>query len=252
MERSTNPLNTGRNGAWKAWAERARHVVPVLAVAGLAACATRNPLEPAKAAERVPGMDDAAQVRTMGARVVVQVDNWDGSDTILDDVTPVWVEVINDTGRPLVVDYDNFSLVAPDGTHYAALAPIETQGSASVPAAYLTADAGYGAPYGVYDPFMLGTDYGWGYYPGPALAYDYDYPYYYGDWVRVPLPTPDMIAKALPEGILEPGGISAGFVYFERVDDDDKAVEFAYALVDAETGNTLDVATIPFEVKDIL
>src|SRR5690606_26074642 len=138
----------------------------VLVAAGLAACATRNPLEPAEDAERVPGLDDAAQARTMGARIVAQVDNWDGSKTILDDVTPVWVEIINDTGRRLAVDYDDFRLIAPDGTQYAALRFSEMRGSASVPAAYLTVGQEFEDYQGVYDPFMPGTDYGWGYYPG--------------------------------------------------------------------------------------
>jgi hypothetical protein len=62
-----------------------------------------------------------------------------------------------------------------------------------------------------------------GYYSGvPAYSGEFllDVPYHesydsYWDG-RAILPTPDMIARALPEGVLNPGGRLDGYVYFQK------------------------------------
>jgi hypothetical protein len=63
------------------------------------------------------------------------------------------------------------------------------------------------------------------------------------------LPTADMIHKALPEGVLEPGGKVTGFLYFEDVktDKNDKAT-FTTDLVNAATGEPVASIRIPIEI----
>jgi hypothetical protein len=56
-----------------------------------------------------------------------------------------------------------------------------------------------------------------------------------------------MIVKALPEGVLEPGGRVTGFVYFEEVEDVPR-VRFVAQLVNASTGARFGTLTIPFVV----
>ncbi len=59
-----------------------------------------------------------------------------------------------------------------------------------------------------------------------------------------------MISMAMPEGVLEPGGSIAGFLYFEDVEDTDiQQVDFTVALVDADTEEGIGTARIPFVVQ---
>src|SRR5690606_18914943 len=86
-----------------------------------------------------------------------------------------------------------------------------------------------------------------GYYPSVIDYYDR----YYPQFLRIPLPTGDMIQKALPEGVLMPGGTLTGFLYFENVDGDVPSVDFTAELVEATNGDgdPIGVIRIPFVTK---
>jgi hypothetical protein len=56
-----------------------------------------------------------------------------------------------------------------------------------------------------------------------------------------------MVAKALPEGVLRPGGRIEGFLYFDEGFDSERAT-FQLDLVDAETSRQLGMAAIPLEI----
>ena len=62
-----------------------------------------------------------------------------------------------------------------------------------------------------------------------------------------------MVQKALPEGVLEPGGRMAGVLYFENVDigdvnGDDDMGRFSMDLVDASTTRAIGTISIPLEI----
>jgi hypothetical protein len=88
--------------------------------------------------------------------------------------------------------------------------------------------AGIGVPFG--DPFW------------------YD-DYYYPVTVNIPLPTPDMIAKALPERALQPAERTEGFLYFDRVDRKARMANFIATLADAASGAPVTTIEIPFIVR---
>lgn len=56
------------------------------------------------------------------------------------------------------------------------------------------------------------------------------------------------LARALPEGVIEPGGKVSGFVYFPGVGADVKRVRLRADLVNAQTGETLVPLALPFVV----
>jgi hypothetical protein len=88
--------------------------------------------------------------------------------------------------------------------------------------------------------------------PTYAGEFPYDpiyYNTYYPRYRHVELPTPDMLARSLPEGVLEPGGRMAGYLYFEPVPEDAEAVRFEVQLVDAKTGQPFGAIAIPFRVE---
>jgi hypothetical protein len=64
-----------------------------------------------------------------------------------------------------------------------------------------------------------------------------------------PLPTQDMVKRALPEGRLENGGTIAGFLYFQGVADRERQVILQAQLMDANTGEGLGELSIPFYVR---
>jgi hypothetical protein len=63
------------------------------------------------------------------------------------------------------------------------------------------------------------------------------------------LPSREMLALALPEGVLEPGQRVAGFVYFERVPRDVSVVRLTAPLVDARSGESLGVVGLPLRLR---
>jgi hypothetical protein len=89
------------------------------------------------------------------------------------------------------------------------------------------------------------------YYPwSPAFAGSFVSDRWYYDryrpvFRRVELPTGDMVPKALPEGVVDPGGRASGFLYFEEVGDVERA-DFIARLVDASTGARLGSVSIAF------
>ena len=58
-----------------------------------------------------------------------------------------------------------------------------------------------------------------------------------------------MIAEALPEGVLEPGGHVDGFVYFQGVMRREDRVRFDLKLIDGNSNEQLGEAVVPLVVK---
>jgi hypothetical protein len=211
-------------------------------------CAMGPELTPAPAANRVAGLEDAAIGEVAGVRTVVRADAWTGVPAALPELTPLQTSIENHSGRPLRIQYRQFALVALSGRRYAALPPYKIEGTAVTSGPIMAPAFPYRefsfAPY--YNPTPLELP-GW---PGP-FPYDPDYgTRYYGLW-RAPLPTEDMLEKALPEGVLKAGGyLQAGFLYFEEVDEGLSRLDFTFDLVDATNGERFGTIRIPFSVRE--
>lgn len=213
-------------------------------VALLAGCA-KPQLVPAPEAVRAPDAPGTAAVGTAaGARVVVSADAWDGVPEDLQTVTPIFVKIENGTDVPLRLRYSELVLVSDMGPTFAAVPPFDVEGKEIVqapPPPYPYAGF-HVAPH--LDPF----------YPhlrpfGGRFVYDpFYYDRYYPQLQQVDLPTPDMIRKALPEGVLNAGGRVSGFVYFERVRGGVERVDFLMELVNAKTEQPFAQVRVPFRV----
>lgn len=212
----------------------------VCAALACAACSNGDRLVPlVREPSDVPA--GASVTRSAGVRMVAAPNAWDGPESILDDVMPVWIQVTNETGRTLAVSHHDFRLVAPDGSVYAAMHPGAFEGRTEVPLATLAR-----GPDGTLE--LPGVQYAWGYYPGPRVAYEYAY--VYDETVEVSLPTPGMLERALRPGPLPDGRVKAGFVYFDRIDFDGEPVHLTYTLTDPATGLAFDTVEIPFDTDD--
>ena len=156
------------------------------------------------------------------------------------------VEILNQSSRPLRIGYEAFWFTSQTGGSYAALPPYSIQEEIVRPVPS-------GQPYYPYRSFG-GAPYLRGYYPmlgiysGPFAFSDGYYGTYLPVWSgyrRIELPTEDMLERALPEGVVEPGGRVGGFLYFQRIKG---AGPFTFNadLIDARSGERFGGIVIPF------
>lgn len=212
----------------------------------VAGCAVGPELTPAPGANQVVGREDTAVAEVAGVRTVVQPDAWSGVPAVLPELTPLQISIENHSGRPLRIQYQQFALVTRSGLRYAALPPYQLEGTASGSGPIMAPGFPYRdfsfAPY--YTPMPLELP-GW---PGP-FPYDPAYAHrYYSLW-RAPLPTEDMLEKALLEGVLAEGGyLRSGFLYFEDIDEEVPQVDFTFELVDAASGEHFGTIRTPLVV----
>lgn len=216
-----------------------------LALAGAALLACAGTLEPAPESRRVPGLARAAVADAAGVEIIAVAEAWRGHPPDLDTlVTPLLVTITNESARSLELRYEHFALVTPAGVQFAALPPFVVSGIAYAPVDFVYPPMGFGlAPY--LSPWYPGLSVWGGSFPYRA---DY-YGSFYTAFERVPLPTGDMIQKALPEGVLSPGGRITGFLYFEPLADV-RHINLVAALVDPTADERFGEIDIPFVYDD--
>lgn len=234
---------------------RVRALLPWLAAGVLAAgCVTPTTLRPPATAPTTRTGQPLAEGE--GVRLVASGDAWRGNPRYLENVvTPVEVRLENQSGRPLRIAYEDFTLVGGSRFEYAALTLFELreEGESAVGGSGLDGReprvrAWVGSPlrWGMSGRGWNAWGPGW-YGPG---WYD---PFFGGGWYArpapQPLPTEDMVRRALPRGTLPPGGTLTGFLYFQNVGEREGQVTLQARLVDARTGETFGTLSIPFDVR---
>ncbi len=188
----------------------------------------------------VPGEKLGAQAASGAVQVSVSGERWKGNPSDLGAlVTPMRVTIANRGREPLRVAYRDFALISATGFRTTAMSPFAIQRAGTVAV----------EPYYPWTGFYVAPT--WSpYYPGFApWAGGWDYGGYGVVQVRQPLPTQDMLAKALPEGVIEPGGVVSGYVYFHRVGPDVGALQFHATFASAENRQKVAELSVPFEVK---
>ncbi|EPX59751.1 hypothetical protein D187_002495 [Cystobacter fuscus DSM 2262] len=227
---------------------RMRAFRPVLATALLAAgCVSTTTLQPLASTPTTPAGTPLDQEH--GVRLVANGAAWKGYPSHLGRiVTPVEVRLENQSGRPLRIAPEDFTLVGTSRFEYAALTlPELSQENVSGVGGSGQAGEGVAEPIFVGRP-PLWPGFGWG-LGGFDPIYDPFYgPYAYG-YAPEPLPTEDMVKAALPQGTLQPGGAVTGFLYFQNVSEREGQVTLRARLVDARTGEQFGTLDIPFEVR---
>jgi hypothetical protein len=212
----------------------------------LAACT--HSFQAASPVQSVPGSPHIARAAAKGLTMTAEVDNWQGDPSGLNSVlTPVKVSLNNEGDHPVSLRYKNFELSDPQGVRTTAIPPFQISGStdpALVPIAPMfTYRSFYPYPYfSFYGPgFGYWVD-NWGW---DGAWYNSSYRY----WGGRDLPTADMVRKAIPEGVLNPGGEVSGFLYFQRVSPEANTLDLQATLVDAMTHDQLAELRLPFVRK---
>lgn len=224
----------------------------------LLGCATAM-LAPATDARRVPGLASGADAEVSGVRIIAEVDAWPGDRRILGQVQPIRITIENHGTAPVRIRYDDFVLATAKGKRYPALPPVRVEGELFSP----TLAMGLGPvvrPGFTYRGFYL-APYFAPMYPGiPVYSRAYlfyepgYYAFWYADFMRAVRPSMEVLAMAIPEGVVEHDGRVSGFLYFRTVDPDAASVTFRARIVsihdDGTTlgGTVLGEAVIPFIV----
>jgi hypothetical protein len=213
------------------------------AAALVAAGCGHGRMRPAETAHVVPGAPTYAALEVDGVRIAAGGDEWAGSPKDLGErLTPVKVRIVNHSGKPLRVLYEDFELAGARGRKYRPLPVVPIDHDARDPVRPT-----FGA-----DKFFVGPRYHDIYPSLPAwerqLPRDESfYQRQYGRW-SAELPTREMKRMALPEGVLADGGQITGFVYFEDATRRESRVTFRADLAGDDDGQTVAAIEIPFEI----
>jgi hypothetical protein len=209
-------------------------ILRALAAAALAA-ATPAALAAPRSLAPAPGAAAAHGVAGVQVELDPKAWRWGEVDHAL---APVRVTVRNRGDRPLLVRYGHFALRSAWGDQLAPLPPYET---ADEPEAVRLDRAGTERfRYAPWSPRRYGAP-----VAGASDRVNFelrqeDLPAYG--------PNDQVVSRALPEGILEPGGTVTGFLYFpdQRRGTD---LTFVADVVDASTGRLRGTVAIPLTVR---
>jgi len=202
-------------------------------------------LSPAPAATRVSGTGEGAMATVASVQVIARSKAWHWEPADLDNkVTPMLVELQNNSAKPVIIRYNHISLMDDAGNHFAVMPPYDIDGTLAE--SYTVRNPYYGFSRFSVAPYLSRWYPRFSRYDG-EFAYDPAYyrPYY-TRYVNVALPTPDMVQRALPEGVISPGGHAEGFVYFDAFHRGAKMLTLDVDIVDAVSGAVLGTARIPF------
>ncbi|HSS40587.1 MAG TPA: hypothetical protein VLT58_17610, partial [Polyangia bacterium] len=199
---------------------------------------------PAASAHVLPDAPSAAAAEDSGIRVSAEANDWSGAPEDLPErLTPIKVRIINRSGGPVQILYQQFALVGGHGRRYQPLPPAAVD-DPSAPAVHpvYAASNFFVAPrlHGVYpslDPWSA-----------PLQRDESFYARQYRRWDDG-LPSRPMRRMALPEGVLADRGEISGFLYFENATRKEKRVTFHADMDQPQGGDEIAEIEIPFVVR---
>lgn len=202
-------------------------------------------LLPAKSAQAIPDVPGAAAAEDRGVRVAAEANDWTAAPADLPErLTPIKVRLVNHSGGPIEVLYQDFALVGARGRRYAPLPPAPMGPGAAAPPVHpvYSSENFFVAPrlHDVYPSLEP--------WSAPLARDDDFYPRQLQRW-QPDLPTRPMRRMALPEGVLENGGEISGFLYFENATRKEKRVTFRAEIDQPPQGDQLTELEIPFVVR---
>lgn len=177
---------------------------------------------------------------------------WIGDPGITADVTPIRVNIHNNSNAPISLRYGQFWIVSADGHVFSAIPPFQVNGKVN--------KYELGIDYGIIEPEFYYSDFYVAPYYAPLYSHIgvyynyvyYNWPYYghyiYWDSAGMNLPTETMKAHALPEGIIKAGGSVKGYIYFEDINQNKvKSAVFHFNLDNPQEGYVWGEISIPLK-----
>jgi hypothetical protein len=218
-------------------------IAAILAFVGASGCGS-GVLVPAPSAKVISGAPKAAFQEAAGVGCSADTGAWpERAPKPPDSVVPVKVRVRNQSGKAIRLLAEDFVLVGKSGQKYRPIPvlPLDTENLPRLKPVYASVKF-YVAPrfrtaYPTLEPWSAG------------LARDQAlYDRQFDRWGKR-RPTLEMIRMALPEGVLEDGGLISGFLFFESPLDDEDRVTFQADFAPGEGAGTVASIEIPFRVR---
>ncbi len=203
---------------------------------------------PAASAHTIPGAPETAADEVQGIRVSADGDDWNASPADLSArLTPVKVRIVNQSGAPARIEYQQFTLVGSHGRVYQAIPPVPldhpapVDGDGTIRPIYAASNF-FVAPryHDIYPTFAA--------WPRSLARDDASAEQEHQRW-GPGLPTRAMRRLGLPEGVLANGGEISGFLYFENATRRESRLTFRAELDDEQQGDQLAEIKIPFRVQ---
>jgi hypothetical protein len=231
-----------RNEISREWF-RGTVLIAAMLIAGVA-CA-HGELVPARKAKRVAGAPTAAYAVVEGVRCSANVGAWSESgDELPDGIVPVKVRIKNDSGKPIRVMHEDFVFTGKNGRTYRPVPVLPLDRDVPVPSVrpMYAASNFYVAPsfrraYRQLEPW-----------PSALERDDELYERQFQRWGNQ-RPSLETIRMALPEGVLEDGGVITGFLFFESPLSRESNVTFQAEFDHGRNGDLVSSIEIPFAVE---
>jgi hypothetical protein len=209
---------------------------PLLAAAALAVAAPAARAGP-RALAAAPGAAGSIRDAVAGVQLRLDPRAWPGGE-VDRALAPVRVTITNHGRRSLLVRYGQFALRSAWGDRLAPLAPYEIAGEPEP--VRLERGGNDRFEYAPWSPRAYG-----------AIVPRSSDPVYFEQRQEDPPAIPpdeEVVRRALPEGILQPGGTVTGFLYFP---DQRRGTPLTFVadVVDAQTGNVEGTVAIPLTVE---
>ena len=190
-----------------------------LAIGAAALGCAQGRLLPAASAHVIPDVPSAAAAEDSGVRVSAEANDWSAApEDLAERLTPIKVRIVNRSGGPVQILYQQFALVGGARAAVSAAAADAAVDDPNAPAVHpvYAASNFFVAPrlHGVYpslDPWSA-----------PLQRDDAFYARQYQRWDEG-LPSRPMRRMALPEGVLADRGEISGFLYFENATEQGEA-----------------------------
>ena len=219
-------------------------IAAALPLLGICGCSHAG-LVPASSAKVIAGAPKAAFQEAAGVRCSADTVAWpDGAPKPPESVVAVKVRVRNESGKPIRLLAADFVLVGKSGQKYRPI-PVLPLGGETLPrlnpvyaSVKFYVAPRFRAAYPTLEPWSAALE-------RDQALYDRQFE----RWGKG-RPTLQMIRMALPEGVLEDGGLISGFLFFESPLDDEDRVNFQADFLPGDgSGNAVASIEIPFRVR---
>jgi hypothetical protein len=221
----------------KAFANRMKCLCGALAgvsLLALAGCAHHDKLGPAPGAMTPASASKGLVGENAGVRVVARIQTWNGDPPTLSQyVLPIWVQIENHSGKPLLLRYSALSMEDKNDSQVklSAVPPARVTGKATIPGSAVPPE------FGLEDPWL-----------GTWLEPGFDDILVSKMSWQENLPTREMLHRALREGVVANERKVAGFVYFPKTKQDPATFILRADLIDATTNQSFGRIEIPLAV----
>jgi hypothetical protein len=204
-------------------------------------------LVPASSASVVPNAPTAAYSVVEGVRCSANVGAWNGrEDEIPSFLVPLKIRIKNDSGRPIRVLYQDFALTGRKGRSYrpVPVLPMDVDARKAIPklipiyaASKFFVAPGFHDVYATLEPWKA-----------PLERDEELYDRLFRRWGdrRPPL---DVLRAALPEGVLDDGGVVTGYLFFESPLDKESRVSLEATFGGGDGQTTVASIEIPFKIE---